>query len=566
MIGRSNRPIIVQNDFTILLYTDHSEIAFIRHTLGQFAELLKSPDHIHTYRLTTISLWQAAASGIVVDEIIGFLTEFGEFNIPSSIREFIKRSMSRYGSLRLEYGHPHLLLIATEWQVIQEIAQIALIKVYARGTIDALTLAVDPIHRGDIKRELLRAGFPVIDVVGYHVGQPLPTSSSSVEGSKMSKLSLRDYQLEAVNQFYQDGATDRGSGVIVLPCGSGKTMVGIAAMVRMNCETLILTSNVTSVKQWKREILERTNLQSEWIGEYIGSTKSIRPITIATYQILTYRKQKDGPLLHMGLFNERNWGLIIYDEVHVLPAPIFRMTAAIQATRRLGLTATLIREDGQEEDVFALIGPKLYEMRWKALEASGWIASARCVEIIVPMSTIDRQAYLVATQSTKNRLAGENMNKIKLVQQLIDQHTGSLIIVIGQYLKQLVEIATALQAPLITGKVSQQQRELLYTQFIRGDIPVLVVSKVANFAVDLPEANVAIQISGSFGSRQEEAQRLGRILRPKKDLNEAVFYTLVSEHSCEVEFARHRQLFLVEQGYTYKHQMNSYTEEQVRIK
>jgi DNA excision repair protein ERCC-3 len=566
MIGRSNRPIIVQNDYTILLNTDHSEIAFIRHMLSQFAELLKSPDHIHTYRVTTLSLWQAAASGIVVDEIIGFLMEFGEYPIPSSIRAFINRSMSRYGSLRLEYGHPHIYLIATEWQVIQEVTQIALIKAYCRGAVDALTIAVDPVHRGDIKRELLRAGFPVIDFVGYHAGQALPSSPCMVEGNKMSKLKLRDYQLEAVNQFYQDSATNRGSGVIVLPCGSGKTMVGIAAMVRMNCETLILTSNVTSVKQWKREILQQTDLESEWIGEYTGSTKSVKPITIATYQILTYRKQKDGPLLHMGLFNERNWGLIIYDEVHVLPSPVFRMTAAIQATRRLGLTATLIREDGHEEDVFALIGPKLYEMRWKALEASGWIASARCVEITVPMSTIDRQAYLQATRSTKNRIAGENKNKIKLVQQLISQHTGSLIIVIGQYLKQLEEIATVLQAPLITGKVSQQQRELLYAQFISGHIPVLVVSKVANFAVDLPEANIAIQISGSYGSRQEEAQRLGRILRPKKNHNEAVFYTLVTELSSEVEFARHRQLFLVEQGYAYKHQTDGYKEEQVRIK
>jgi DNA excision repair protein ERCC-3 len=564
MIETVNRPIIVQNDFTILLETDHPEIEFIRQTLGGFAELLKSPDHLHTYRITTISLWQAAASGVRVDEIITVLTEYGKFGLPASVREFIQRMMSRYGSLRLEQGESYIQLVATEWQVIQELSQIAMIKAYFRGRIDALTIAVDPAHRGDIKRELLRAGFPVIDLVGYHEGNSLPISSRTIEEVDMPKLRLRDYQLEAVDQFYRDGSVDGGSGVIVLPCGSGKTIVGIAAMMRLNCETLILTSNVTSVKQWKRELIDRTDVEEEWIGEYTGSTKVVRPITIATYQILTYRKHKEAPLIHMGLFNERNWGLIIYDEVHLLPAPVFRMTATIQATRRLGLTATLIREDGREEDVFALIGPKRYEQRWKALEYSGWIASALCVEIAVPMSSKDRQNYVLATRTTKNRIAGENLNKIHMVQQLIAQHAGSQIIVIGQYINQLNEVASSLQAPLITGKVPHHERELLYAQFINGDIQVLVVSKVANFAIDLPEANVAIQISGSFGSRQEEAQRLGRILRPKKDNNQAIFYTLVTESSCEVEFARHRQLFLVEQGYTYKYQQASDPEEQVQ--
>ncbi|MEX1030641.1 MAG: DNA repair helicase XPB [Paenibacillaceae bacterium] len=566
MIELTNRPIIVQNDFTILLETDHSEIAFIRHTLGRFAELLKSPDHLYTYRITTISLWQAASSGMVVDEIIAVLMDYGKFGLPASVREFIQRMMSRYGSLRLEQGDPFMQLVATEWQVIQEVAQIAMIKAYCRGRIDALTIAIDPLHRGDIKRELLRAGYPVIDLVGYQEGNTLPIRSRIIDEDGMSKLRLRNYQLEAVDQFYRDGTVDGGSGVIVLPCGSGKTIVGIAAMERLNCETLILTSNVTSVKQWKRELLDRTDVKEDWIGEYTGSTKVVRPITIATYQILTYRKHKEGPLIHMGLFNERNWGLIIYDEVHLLPAPVFRMTASIQATRRLGLTATLIREDGQEEDVFALIGPKRYEQRWKALEYSGWIASALCVEIAIPMHPKDRQDYVLATRSAKHRIAGENLNKIHTVQQLVAQHAGSQIIVIGQYIKQLNELASTLKASLITGKVSQQERELIYAQFINGEIQVLVVSKVANFAIDLPEANVAIQISGSFGSRQEEAQRLGRILRPKKENNQAFFYTLVTEGSCEVEFARHRQLFLVEQGYTYKHQKASYLEEQVQIK
>ncbi|MEX2416589.1 MAG: DNA repair helicase XPB [Paenibacillaceae bacterium] len=565
MIEVTNRPIIVQNDFTVLLETDHIEIEHIRHTLSRFAELLKSPEHLHTYRITTISLWQAAASEMEVDEILTFLINFGKYSLPASVREFILRMMSRYGSLRLEQGEPYLQLVATEWQMIREVTQIAMIKAYFRGQIDALTMAVDPVHRGDIKRELLRAGYPVIDLVGYREGESLPMRTREAGEDAMLRLRLRDYQLEAVDQFYQDGSIHGGSGVIVLPCGSGKTMVGLAAMVRLNCATLILTSNVTSVKQWKRELLDRTGVDAAWIGEYTGSSKEVRPITIATYQILTYRKNKEGPLIHMGLFNERNWGLIIYDEVHLLPAPVFRMTATIQATRRLGLTATLIREDGQEEDVFSLIGPKRYEQRWKTLEHSGWIASAVCVEIAVPMHATDRQQYVLAASSSKHRIAGENPMKINIVKQLIDHHAGSQIIVIGQYIKQLNEIASALQAPLITGKVPHKEREIIYQQFIEGEIQVLVVSKVANFAIDLPEANVALQISGSFGSRQEEAQRLGRILRPKKEDNQAFFYTLVTENSCEAEFARHRQLFLVEQGYTYMHRKISYPEEWVHI-
>lgn len=566
MIELSNQPIIVQNDFTVLLETDHPESEHIRQSLDRFAQLLKSPDHLYTYRITTISLWQAAASEMEADEIISLLMNYGKFNLPASVREFILRMMSRYGSLRLEQGDPYLHLVASDWLIIREVMHIAMIKAYLRGQIDPLTIAVDPIHRGDIKRELLRAGFPIIDVVGYQEGESLPLRLGQSGGEDdLPRLRLRDYQREAVDQFYQQGSIHGGSGVIVLPCGSGKTLVGIAAIERLNCATLILTSNGTSVKQWKRELLERTNVDADWIGEYTGSTKEVKPITIATYQILTYRKNKDGPFIHMGLFNERKWGLIIYDEVHLLPAPIFRMTATIQATRRLGLTATLIREDGQEEDVFSLIGPKRYEQRWKTLEHSGWIASAECVEIAVPMQTMERQRYTQATRTVKHRIAGENPEKNQIVQQLIDYHNGSQIIVIGQYIKQLESIALELQAPLITGKVLHKERELIYQQFIKGEIRVLVVSKVANFAIDLPEANVALQISGSFGSRQEEAQRLGRILRPKKSDNHAFFYTLVTENSCEVEFARHRQLFLVEQGYTYRHQKVKHAAEWVQI-
>ncbi len=565
MIEISNRPIIVQNDFTVLLETDHPEIELISDSLSKFAQLMKSPDHLHTYRITSISLWQAAAAEMDAEGIIAILNKYGKFKLPASVHEYIIRMMSRYGSLRLEQGEPYLHLIASDWQIIREVMQIAMIKAYLRGQVDALTLAVDPIHRGDIKRELLRAGFPIIDVVGYLEGESLPSRINQSSEEDIQRLRLRDYQQEAVDQFYQRGSTQGGSGVIVLPCGSGKTLVGIAAIVRMNCATLILTSNVTSVKQWKRELLEWTDMDAEWIGEYTGSTKEVKPITMATYQILTYRKDKSGPLIHMGLFNERKWGLIIYDEVHLLPAPVFRMTATIQATRRLGLTATLIREDGQEEDVFSLIGPKRYEQRWKTLEYSGWIASAECVEVIVPMHTKVRQHYMQATRSAKHRIAGENPEKIQIVQQLIANHTGSQIIVIGQYIKQLQLIAEKLKAPLITGKVGHRERELIFQQFINGEINVLVVSKVANFAIDLPEANVALQISGSFGSRQEEAQRLGRILRPKKSDNHAFFYTLVSEGSCEVEFARHRQLFLVEQGYTYRHLQVNQTAKKVQI-
>ena len=560
-MNESNRPIVVQNDFTVLLENDHPEVEQIRYTLGRFAELVKSPVHLHTYRITAISLWQAASSGMETEEILALLTDFGKFSLPASVREYILRMMSRYGSLRLEQGEPYLRLTAKDWQLIQEVTQIAMIKAYFCGRIDALTIAVDPVHRGDIKRELLRAGYPVIDLVGYQEGEFLPIRTREINSDHMPRFRLRDYQLEAVDQFYQKGSNHGGSGVIVLPCGSGKTLVGIAAMERLNCATLILTSNVTSVRQWKRELLDRTDVDATWIGEYTGSSKEVRPITIATYQILTYRKNKDGPLIHMGLFNERNWGLIIYDEVHLLPAPVFRMTATIQATRRLGLTATLIREDGHEEDVFSLIGPKKYEQRWKTLEHSGWIAKAVCIEIPVPMQASHRQQYLLAAPAQKHRIAGENPLKMDIVKELIAHHSGSQIIVIGQYIKQLQEIAGVLQAPLITGKVPHNERGLIYQQFIDGEIQVLVVSKVANFAIDLPEANVAMQISGSFGSRQEEAQRLGRILRPKREDNQAFFYTLITEGSCEVEFARHRQLFLVEQGYTYQHQQVTYPEE-----
>jgi DNA excision repair protein ERCC-3 len=559
----ADRPLIVQNDFTVLFETDHPDADDIRQTLNRFTELVKSPEHLHTYRITTISLWNAAASEMSAQEIITFLIDYGKFGLPASVREFIIRMMSRYGSLRLEPGEPYLQLVADEWQIIREVSEIAMVKAYFCGRIGALRIAVDPVHRGDIKRELLRAGYPVIDLVGYHQGELLPVQMNANSEGSTNPLRLRDYQLEAVDQFYKDGRIDGGSGVIVLPCGSGKTIVGIAAMARLNCATLILTSSVTSVQQWKRELLNKTDVDETWIGEYTGSFKEVKPITIATYHILTHRKNKDGPLLHMRLFNERDWGLIIYDEVHLLPAPVFRMTAAIQATRRLGLTATLIREDGHEGDVFSLIGPKRYEQRWKALENSGWIASAICVEIAINMQPVDRQRYVLAAKSAKHRIAGENPMKIDIIKQLLDHHNGCQIIVIGQYIKQLQQVAQQLNAPLITGKMPQREREVIYNQFKDAEIRVLVVSKVANFAVDLPEANVALQISGSFGSRQEEAQRLGRILRPKDGDNQAYFYTLVTEDSCEIEFARHRQLFLIEQGYTYLQQKVSRSEEWV---
>lgn len=546
---RAEQPLIVQSDFTVLLEVRNQRFIEARSVLGRFADLVKSPENLHTYRITPISLWNAAASGMKAEQIAAFLQEYGKYDTPHNITSEIHKLIRRYGLLRLELYGANLRLISDDSEVMQELAAHKSVCPYIIRQLDDVSVEILPLHRGVIKQELTRLGYPVLDLVGYHQGEALP-----VQWKREAErgFSLRDYQLDAVNSFYREGSIQGGSGVLVLPCGAGKTLIGIAAMARLGCAALILTTNVVSVRQWKREILDKTELTEEFIGEYNGTVKEVKPITIATYQILTYRKNKQDEFKHMKLFNERDWGLIIYDEVHLLPAPVFRVTAEIQATRRLGLTATLVREDGREEDVFSLVGPKRFDVPWKELEDQGWIAKVECAEVRVPMQAATREAYALADLKHRQRVAGENPLKLQLVHRLLRKHEGRPALIIGQYLDQLRQIAAAVKAPMISGSMPYDEREMLFQRFKQGHLMVLVVSKVANFAIDLPDAGVAIQVSGSFGSRQEEAQRLGRILRPKAGNNEAFFYSLVTRDSKEQEFSMNRQLFLVEQGYAYR--------------
>lgn len=550
------RPLLVQSDSTVLLDTHHADFASMSAELSKFAELVKAPEHLHTYRLTPLSLWNAASAGMTADQILYFLRGNSKFDVPGQAQNNVRHYVGRYGLVKLiAVDGGGLVLQSDDPAVISELANYRSTKAYFLDMLDAHTIGIVPAYRGFIKQELIKLGYPVSDMAGYHQGESLGItlreSFKPDEPSSPRTFRIRDYQRRAVEALCADGDRHGGSGVVVLPCGAGKTIVGIAAMARLQCATLILTTNVASVRQWKRELLEKTDLPEEAVGEYSGERKEVRPITIATYQILTHRGKKEDPFLHMKLFNERDWGLIIYDEVHLLPAPVFRVTADIQATRRLGLTATLVREDGCEEDVFSLVGPKLYEAGWKDLEQEGWIAKVRCTELRVAMPTHVRDAYSAAENRMKARIAGENPNKLDVIRSILERHDREPTLVIGQYLDQLKEISLQLEAPMISGEMPHEERDRLYERFKRGDIRTLVVSKVANFAIDLPDARVAIQVSGSFGSRQEEAQRLGRLLRPKAD-NEAFFYTLVTDESKEQEFSLHRQLFLVEQGYRYE--------------
>ncbi|CAH0120088.1 hypothetical protein PAE9249_02601 [Paenibacillus sp. CECT 9249] len=549
---RSAKPCIVQTDFTVLLETEHPSFEEARDMLFRFAELVKSPVSVHTYRITPLSLWNAAASGLTAEEVVSALRGYSRWDLPSAVERQIRLWMSRYGKLRLEKAGQTLQLAAADEETLDELHAEKTACSYFGLRTSRTTVSVLPRHRGLLKQELTRLGYPVVDLVGYHEGRPLAVSlRQELPGG--GEFRLRDYQRLAADAFTGKGGADPGgSGVLVLPCGAGKTVVGIASMARLQCETLILTSNVTSVRQWKAELLDKTTIAADDVGEYSGLTKQVKPVTIATYHILTHRKRKTDDFSHMKLFNERDWGLIIYDEVHLLPAPVFRATADIQATRRLGLTATLVREDGCEKDVFSLIGPKRLELPWKRLEREGWIARVRCREIRLPLRPPSLERYRLAEPKHQFRIACENPDKLHWVCRLLAQHDGVPTLVIGQYLDQLRLISEALSAQLITGSMPQERRNELYAEFRSGAIKLLVVSKVANFAVDLPDATVLIQISGSYGSRQEEAQRLGRILRPKRGGSDAYFYTLVSSHSKEQDFAIKRQLFLVEQGYTYE--------------
>lgn len=559
-----NNPLIVQSDRTILLEVEHVLHAEARDALAQFAELEKSPEHIHTYRLSPLSLWNAAAGGMDAQTVLDLLNNYSKYPIPSNVAVDIREYISRYGRLKLIREGEALLLVSDDAALLTEVMRNRRTQPFLLRQLNSRTIQVDASRRGHIKQALIHLGFPAEDLAGYTEGSPLPLQLR--EETQLGKeFAPRAYQSAAAAAFYAGGAPSGGSGVVVLPCGAGKTIVGLATMADVQRATLILTPNTIAVRQWISELLDKTNLPPEMVGEYTGDRKEICPITVSTYQILTYRKhskeQDDGKLdevelteenfPHFALFTSYDWGLIIYDEVHLLPAPVFRITAEIQARRRLGLTATLVREDGRETDVFSLIGPKKYDVPWRELERQGWIATAECHEIRVGMSENEQLNYAMAEEREKYRLAAESPVKLSVARFLSKKHQDDQVLIIGQYIDQLKLLASELDAPLITGRTSNAQREKLYEQFREGKIKRLVVSKVANFAIDLPDANVAIQVSGTFGSRQEEAQRLGRILRPKQDGSLAYFYSVVTRDSRDQEFAANRQLFLTEQGYRY---------------
>ncbi len=533
-------PLIVQSDKTVLLEVDHPLASEARQAIAPFAELERSPEHVHTYRLTPLGLWNARAAGHDAEQVVDALVRYARFAVPHALLVDIADTMDRYGRLRLENDPAHgLVLKSTDRAVLAEVVRNKKAVPLLGARVDDDTLIVHPSERGRLKQILLKLGWPAEDLAGYVDGEAHPISLRDHDG-----WDLRPYQREAVEGFFYGG-----SGVVVLPCGAGKTIVGAAAMARASATTLILVTNTVSVRQWKHELIRRTSLTEEEIGEYSGERKEIRPITIATYQVMTAKK--NGTFRHLDLFDARDWGLIVYDEVHLLPAPVFRMTADIQSRRRLGLTATLIREDGREGDVFSLIGPKRYDAPWKDIEAQGYIAPATCTEVRVTLTDAERMTYATAEPEERYRVGATARSKLAVIRRLVDRHAQDRTLVIGAYLDQLDELGEVLDAPIIQGSTRTAERERLYELFRSGEIRLLVVSKVANFSVDLPEATVAIQVSGTFGSRQEEAQRLGRILRPKEDGHSAHFYTVVSRDTLDQEYAAHRQRFLAEQGYAY---------------
>jgi DNA excision repair protein ERCC-3 len=545
-----SNPLIVQGDRSVLVEVDNPKYAEARDALAPFAELQKSPEHIHTYRITPLSLWNAAATGMTADEMVEALRRYSKFPLPTSLGTDLAELVGRYGRVRLERAGDALRLVCPDRPLLEELARQPKVKAYLGERLDDESFQIEPRYRGVLKQALIAVGYPAEDLAGYTEGSALVLRLRAVARSGLP-FHVRDYQRDAVDIFYAGGDVRGGSGVIVLPCGAGKTIVGIAAMALMQRSTLVLTTGITAVKQWHREILDKTDLTDDHVAEYTGEIKEIAPVTLATYQILTHRADKKDEFPHFKIFDERDWGLVIYDEVHLLPAPVFRVTAQIQARRRLGLTATLVREDGREEDVFSLIGPKKYDVPWRELETRGWIAEATCSEIRVALPESVRMEYAVAEWREKYRIASENPAKEDVVAQLLERYSGSRILIIGQYLKQLRLLRKRFGIPLIMGQTPQTEREDLYNKFRHGEIRHLILSKVGNFALDLPDANVLIQVSGTFGSRQEEAQRLGRILRPKAGGEIAHFYTLVTRDTRELDFAHHRQLFLTEQGYSY---------------
>jgi DNA excision repair protein ERCC-3 len=535
----TNGPLIVQSDKTLLLEVDHPQAQECRKAIAPFAELERSPEHIHTYRLTNLGLWNARAAGHDAEQVIDSLLTYSRYAVPHALLVDVAETMARFGRLRLEKHPTHgLVLVSSDRPVLEEVLRAKKVAGMLGARIDDDTVSVHGSERGNLKQALLKLGWPAEDLAGYVDGEAHPIEL------REQGWSLRDYQREAAEGFWHGG-----SGVVVLPCGAGKTIVGAAAMATAKATTLILVTNTVAARQWKDELIRRTSLTADEIGEYSGAVKEIRPVTIATYQVMTTRRK--GAYAHLELFDARDWGLIIYDEVHLLPAPIFRMTADLQARRRLGLTATLVREDGREGDVFSLIGPKRYDAPWKDIEAQGWIAPADCIEVRVTLDEGERIAYATADPDERYRLASCTPAKTRVAEALVERHRGEPTLVIGQYLDQLDEIGEDLGAPVIKGETAVKERQRLFDAFRNGEISLLVVSKVANFSIDLPEAAVAIQVSGSFGSRQEEAQRLGRLLRPKSDGRSARFYAVVARDTADAEFAQHRQRFLAEQGYAY---------------
>lgn len=533
-------PLIVQSDKTVLLEVDHADAGKARAALAPFAELERAPEHIHTYRITPLALWNARAAGHDAEQVVDVLETYSRFPVPQSLLIDVAETMSRYGRVRIQSHPAHgLILESQEPAILEELARHKKIGSMLGARIDDETFAVPPSERGRLKQELLKVGWPAEDLAGYVDGESHPIALDE------TGWELRDYQQYATESFWAGG-----SGVVVLPCGAGKTIVGAAAMAKAKATTLILVTNTVAGRQWRDELLRRTTLTENEIGEYSGEKKEIKPVTIATYQVVT-RKTK-GEYRALELFDSRDWGLIIYDEVHLLPAPVFRMTSDLQSRRRLGLTATLVREDGMEGDVFSLIGPKRYDAPWKELEAEGYIATAECVEVRCDMTADERMLYATAASRDRYRIAACANAKLTVVDKLLAQHEGQQALIIGGYLDQLEEIGARIDAPVIDGKTSNAKREKLFQAFRDGELTTLVVSKVANFSIDLPEAALAIQVSGTFGSRQEEAQRLGRLLRPKADGREAFFYTLVTRDSIDAEYAVHRQRFLAEQGYAYR--------------
>jgi DNA excision repair protein ERCC-3 len=535
----SGGPLIVQSDKTLLLEVDHPDARACRMAIAPFAELERSPEHVHTYRLTPLGLWNARAAGHDAEMVVDALLKFSRYPVPHALLVDVADTMDRYGRLQLVADPAHgLVLRGLDRAVLTEVSKSKKLAGMLGAHVDPDTILVHASERGHLKQALLKLGWPAEDLAGYVDGEAHPISLHE-EG-----WHLRSYQREAVEHFWAGG-----SGVVVLPCGAGKTMVGAAAMAEAKATTLILVTNTVAGRQWKRELIARTSLTEDEIGEYSGERKEIRPVTIATYQVLTTRR--GGVFGHLGVFGARDWGLVIYDEVHLLPAPIFRFTADLQARRRLGLTATLVREDGREGDVFSLIGPKRYDAPWKDIEAQGWIAPADCTEVRVTLTDEERMTYAVAEPEERYRVAATARTKLPVVRALIDKHRDDHVLVIGAYIDQLHMLGEYLDAPIVQGATTNKERERLFEAFRTGEIKTLVISKVGNFSIDLPEAAVAIQVSGTFGSRQEEAQRLGRVLRPKADGRQAHFYTVVARDTIDTEYAAHRQRFLAEQGYAY---------------